>query len=52
MNQELMQGILQVVFKGHLLYIAPFLFLMMGLLFANNLVNLIKDSISRRRSNY
>lgn len=55
MNAELLQGITDIVFKGNLLFLSPFLFLLMVILFADRLVGLIYDSMqtrSGRRSRY
>lgn len=56
MNGELFQGIADVVFSGYMLYLAPFLVLMMGALFADRLIELVVNSLqqkgSSRRSSY
>jgi hypothetical protein len=56
MDMELMQSIIDIVFKGLLLYLAPFLFLLMVILFAEQLIGLINFSIggnsTGRRTRY
>lgn len=49
MDIGLVQAILDVVFKGNMLYLAPFLFLMMVILFADRLIDLIFNSLDRKR---
>lgn len=46
MNTELLQGMIDIVFKGNLLYLSPFLFLLMVILFSDRIIGLIYDSIS------
>lgn len=55
MEGELLQDIADIVFSGYMLYLAPFLLLMMGTLFADRLIELIFNSLeekSSRRSSY
>lgn len=55
MDGELLQGIADVVFSGYMLYLAPFLLLMMGTLFADRLIELIMNSVeqkSHRRTSF
>lgn len=44
MNIEFVQAIIEIVFKGHMLYLAPFIFLLMVLLFTEQLIGLIRSS--------
>ncbi|WP_185959729.1 hypothetical protein [Lentibacillus cibarius] len=50
MDMNLLQSTLDIVFRGHLLYLAPFLFLMMVILFADRLIELITTSMQRSSS--
>ncbi|MBK5447028.1 hypothetical protein [Peribacillus sp. TH24] len=57
MNTELLQGMIDVVFKGNLVYLSPFLFLLMVILFSDRLIEFIYNSIdgngnTRRRNKY
>ena len=55
MNLDLLQGIADVVFGGYMLYLAPFLVLMMATLFADRLIDLVMSSVqakSSRRNRY
>lgn len=56
MNLELLQAMIDIVFKGNLLYLSPILFVMMAALFGEKLVDLISMSINGstndRRSRY
>lgn len=55
MNMELLQGVIDIVFKGNLLYLSPFIFLLMVILFADNLIALIFNATSgggSRRGRY
>ncbi len=56
MDVDFIQNIFEIVFKGHLLYLAPLLFLLMSLVFAEQMIGLIKNSFSSneggRRSRY
>jgi hypothetical protein len=49
MNTELLSQIIQVVFEGHLKYIAPFLFLIMITLFSQKLIDLMMGIFSKRK---
>lgn len=52
---ELLQQMVDVVFGGYMLYLAPFLLLMMGTLFSERLIDLIMSSVgerNRRRTSY
>lgn len=52
MDYNLLQAIIDIVFKGNLLYLSPILFLLMVVVFADRLIDLITNSISSRRNNY
>ncbi|SEO80312.1 hypothetical protein SAMN04488134_11354 [Amphibacillus marinus] len=45
----LLNIVIEVVFSGHMLYVAPFLFLMMLTLFADRLIDLIYDAFDKRK---
>lgn len=44
MDTELLQGMIDIVFKGNLLYLSPFLFLLMAILFTDKLIELVFNS--------
>lgn len=50
MDITLVQAITDIVFRGNLLYLSPILFLLMVILFADRLIDLIKNSISHKSS--
>lgn len=55
MDVELLQGMIDIVFKGNLVYLSPFFFLLMVILFADRLIELIYHSFSNsssRRNRY
>lgn len=54
MNVELFQAMLDIVFKGHLLYLAPILFIIMASLFADRIIEVTTTAMagSQRRSRY
>jgi hypothetical protein len=55
MNTDLLQGMVDIVFKGNLLYLSPILFLLMVILFSDRLIDLIYKAIDRdsgRRNRY
>lgn len=55
MNAELLQGMIDIVFKGNLVYLSPFLFLLMVILFSDRLIELIYNAMREkptRRSRY
>lgn len=56
MNVDLLQGMIDIVFKGNLLYLSPILFVLMAAMFGETLIGLISTSISasdgNRRSRY
>jgi hypothetical protein len=55
MNAELLQGMIDIVFKGNLLYLSPIIFLLMVILFSDRLIDLIYNAIGRdagRRNRY
>jgi hypothetical protein len=52
MQGDLLQAILDVIFKGNLLFLSPILFMLGTLMFGEKLVDLIYHSISERRSRY
>lgn len=47
MNMELLQGMIDIVFKGNLVYLSPILFLLMVILFADKLIDLIYNAMGR-----
>lgn len=47
MNMELLQGMIDVVFKGNLVLLSPVLFFLMAVLFADRLVDLIYRAFGR-----
>jgi len=52
MNGELLQSTIDVVFKGNMLYLTPFLFLMMVILFSDRLIDLVFNAMERKRNRY
>jgi len=46
MSVELVQAILEIVFKGNLLYLSPILFILMVVLFSDRLIELIHHALS------
>jgi hypothetical protein len=57
MNADLTQSMIDIVFKGNLLYLAPVLFLLMAVTYADKLIELLvnalnADSGSSRRNRY
>lgn len=51
----LLQALIDVVFKGNLLYLSPILFFLMVILFADRLVDLLFNAIdsgTNRRNRY
>lgn len=57
MSTELLQGLIEVIFKGNLLYLSPILFILMVVIFADNLIDLIGRALntgngSGRRGRY
>lgn len=51
MNLDLLQGMIDIVFKGNLVYLSPFLFLLMVILFSDRLIELIYNAVSSYGSN-
>ncbi|MDQ0412892.1 hypothetical protein J2S25_001074 [Mesobacillus stamsii] len=51
MDTALLQGMIDIVFKGNLVFLSPFLFLLMVILFSDRLIELIYESFSSRGSN-
>ncbi|WP_445486479.1 hypothetical protein [Niallia sp. 03133] len=52
MSNELLQGMIDIVFKGNLLYLSPILFILMVVLFSERIISLISHAITpneRRR---
>lgn len=49
MDAGLLQATIDVVFKGNLLYLSPILILFMGTMFADRLIDLLFNSIDRRK---
>jgi hypothetical protein len=55
MDANLLQGMIDIVFKGNMIYLSPILFLLMVVLFADRLIDLIKNAVgetSSRRNKY
>ncbi|AIF45728.1 hypothetical protein [Virgibacillus sp. SK37] len=55
MSAEILQAVVDIVFSGYMLYLAPFLFLLMVVLFADRLIDLVTISLEKstgRRSRY
>jgi hypothetical protein len=55
MNTDLLQNVIDIVFKGNLLYLSPLLFLLMVVLFSDRLIDLIYNALGRnsgRRNRY
>lgn len=56
MNIEFIQMLIEIVFKGNLLFLSPFLFLLMIIIFAEQFIDLIhaafNGSTGGRRSSY
>ncbi|MBZ9534493.1 hypothetical protein KGR20_09515 [Cytobacillus oceanisediminis] len=46
MSIELMQGIIEIVFKGNLLYLSPILFILMVVIFSDHLIELINRALT------
>lgn len=46
MNTEMIQAVLEVVFKSHFVYLSPFLFLLMIVMFGDRLIDLFFEAIS------
>ena len=46
MDSDLLQGVIDIVFKGNMLFLSPILFLLMVILFADRLIELIVKSVS------
>lgn len=55
MNMELVQGMIDIVFKGNMIFLAPFLLVLMTILFAETIINLVYRAFGDsggRRSRY
>lgn len=46
MDINILQGMIDIVFKGNLLYLSPILFMLMVILFSDRLIELIVKSVS------
>ena len=46
MNFELLQGMVDIVFKGNLLYLSPVLFVVMVTLFSDRIVEMVSAAFS------
>lgn len=46
MDSDLLQGVIDIVFKGNMLFLSPILFLLMVILFADRLIELIVKSVN------
>ena len=51
MNSDLIQAIIDLVFKGYLLYLSPLIFLLMVVIFADSLIGLIVNAVSNNKRN-
>ncbi|MCK6259396.1 hypothetical protein LCY76_22755 [Fictibacillus sp. KIGAM418] len=51
MNTDLLQGMIDIVFKGNLFYLSPFIFVLMVILFADRLIELIYNAIGSGEGN-
>jgi len=49
MNSDLLQAILDIVFRANMIYLAPILFLLMTVLFTDRVVDIIFNSVIERR---
>ncbi|UOQ47223.1 hypothetical protein MUN88_14220 [Gracilibacillus caseinilyticus] len=49
MDNDLMQSVIEVVFMGHMKYVAPFLLLMMSTLFVDQIINLVKGILANNK---
>lgn len=45
MNNELLQSVIDIVFKGTLLYLSPVLFFLIVILFADRLIDLFYNAL-------
>lgn len=48
MSSELLQGIIEIVFKGNLLYLSPILFILMIVLFSDYIVDLLHTALNTK----
>lgn len=57
MNSGFIQAVIEIVFKGNILFLSPFLFLLMVVTFGEDLISLIHtafkgNSVGGRRGRY
>lgn len=55
MNMELVQGMIDIVFKGNMVFLAPFLLVLATIFFADTLISLVfraTGDTGGRRSRY
>mgnify|MGYP001117955033 CR=1 FL=1 len=57
METELLQGMIEIIFRGNLLYLSPILFILMIIIFADHFIELIGKALntgnsSGRRGHY
>ena len=55
MNTYLLQSVVDIVFKGNMLYLAPIIFLLMTIIFSDRLIDLLYNALGRnidRRTKY
>lgn len=52
MNTDLVQSMIDIVFKGNLVYLTPFLFILMAILFSDRFIDLIVQSFIDKRKRY
>jgi hypothetical protein len=46
MESELLQGLIEIIFKGNLLYLSPILFILMIIVFADHFIELIGKALN------
>lgn len=55
MNSDFVQEVIDIVFKGNMIFLSPILFILMAILFSDRLIDLIYYALDRksaRRSRY
>ncbi|WP_017473321.1 hypothetical protein [Amphibacillus jilinensis] len=52
MSNDLLSAVIEVIFGGYMLYVAPFLFLMMIVLFSDRLIDLIYSALEQKKDRY
>lgn len=51
METDLIQGLIEIIFKGNLLYLSPILFILMIIVFADHFIELIGKALNTGNSN-